>query len=1189
MPEVYANGAQASLALAIGPADTMLAVDSAAGFVDASGSPLTGPFHVVVADLRGGTVSSPEVMLVTAISGASLSVVRAREYYAGTKQALAHPVGCTVSLVLTAESMQALTGTAVQGAWFFATSAVMADPGSGNMRFNAATAAATTAIAISTHTADNIDYGGSLRSLVLGDSFYLQDRDNAANWVRYDLSGPPVDNGAWLQIPVALHAPTSFGGSLPANGANVFATFARSGTVALKDAVNVFTVGPQTIKTGAPATVGLIVQGAASQSADLQQWQDATGAVLMRVNPSGFLAGAAAAAGAGAAGGGLSLFAGNGSGTGSGGAGGTLTLAGGSAQGDNTVDRSGGAAGLQAGSSRGGAAGAAANVTGGNGGVGTAATGAAGGTVQEVGGIGGGNVTGGPGGAALLTGGQGGSGTTTRGDGGSVYVSGGSVGSGAGTGGTSGGVVLHAGAPGTGAAGSVQLTTSAATAGAGTKRIEVNDTGLGFFGVSPVAQPSGDIGAALVSLGLMTSPTGGGGTTILSGAGAPTAGTGAIGNYYEDTAAAVFYGPKGGLSEYLTVAGSPNANHLNFEYGVRVQFARAGQITRLRYTRGSGFQVTIPLNVYDSGGTLVATVNDSQNTPGTYEAVLSTPVNVAAGATCTVSYYAGGSASYITGLQAVTNTQDMTFLGFYNSAGGFPNTSTTTESYPITPGFVPTDPWPVAVRQVPVQRSLANDPQGLMLQGDFASPGNSMLYGTNASGAKGWYAQPAGGSAGPAAASLGSDTLTPVAPATFPTWFNQGSAAVSDSGTWGFALKDATDNAGSIRGVLKSAPADGGVGWVITAKLRAPTQPANYWTAALVLTDGTKFLVFGTANNLGTTVQQWTSATAFSTAVFNGDGALPLREIWLQVVYNGSTLACNASPDGLVWQTRYSQAYNAFLATKPTSVGVGGQVNTPGLDWCLELHSYREEPNTTTHTVTPATTGSSLTQLSITSDTSGLKLVNDAAPGNYYAYGANVSGVRGWYLGVWPNVANVFTLGPQTFQTGAAGNVGVLVKGAASQTGDLQQWQDSTNAVLSRIDNAGAFRGGTGTTGTTGGAGASVTLAGGTGGAGSTTNGAGGAITISGGAVGGGAGTGGSSGSVAIKAGNPGTGSGGSVQIQNSSGLARIQVNDIGIGFFGGTTTAKPTVTGSRGGNAALASLLTALATLGLLTDSTTA
>lgn len=42
------------------------------------------------------------------------------------------------------------------------------------------------------------------------------------------------------------------------------------------------------------------------------------------------------------------------------------------------------------------------------------------------------------------------------------------------------------------------------------------------------------------------------------------------------------------------------------------------------------------------------------------------------------------------------------------------------------------------------------------------------------------------------------------------------------------------------------------------------------------------------------------------------------------------------------------------------------------------------------------------------------------------------------------------------------------------------------------------------------------------------------------------------------------------------------------IGFFNHVPSAKPTVTGSRGGNAALASLLTALDGLGLITDSTT-
>ncbi|MHC3450739.1 hypothetical protein [Streptomyces prasinus] len=43
------------------------------------------------------------------------------------------------------------------------------------------------------------------------------------------------------------------------------------------------------------------------------------------------------------------------------------------------------------------------------------------------------------------------------------------------------------------------------------------------------------------------------------------------------------------------------------------------------------------------------------------------------------------------------------------------------------------------------------------------------------------------------------------------------------------------------------------------------------------------------------------------------------------------------------------------------------------------------------------------------------------------------------------------------------------------------------------------------------------------------------------------------------------------------------------LGFYGATAAAKPTVTGSTGGNAALTSLISALATLGLITNNTTA
>ena len=51
-------------------------------------------------------------------------------------------------------------------------------------------------------------------------------------------------------------------------------------------------------------------------------------------------------------------------------------------------------------------------------------------------------------------------------------------------------------------------------------------------------------------------------------------------------------------------------------------------------------------------------------------------------------------------------------------------------------------------------------------------------------------------------------------------------------------------------------------------------------------------------------------------------------------------------------------------------------------------------------------------------------------------------------------------------------------------------------------------------------------------------------------------------------------------------GTDDIKINGDAIGFFGVDAVARPDVTGSAGANAALASLLTALESLGLITDS---
>jgi hypothetical protein len=65
-----------------------------------------------------------------------------------------------------------------------------------------------------------------------------------------------------------------------------------------------------------------------------------------------------------------------------------------------------------------------------------------------------------------------------------------------------------------------------------------------------------------------------------------------------------------------------------------------------------------------------------------------------------------------------------------------------------------------------------------------------------------------------------------------------------------------------------------------------------------------------------------------------------------------------------------------------------------------------------------------------------------------------------------------------------------------------------------------------------------------------------------------------------------GKGTGG-VRLRDGASADKIHINTTGIGFNASSPIAKPTISGSRGGNAALASLLTQLASYGLITDGT--
>lgn len=53
-------------------------------------------------------------------------------------------------------------------------------------------------------------------------------------------------------------------------------------------------------------------------------------------------------------------------------------------------------------------------------------------------------------------------------------------------------------------------------------------------------------------------------------------------------------------------------------------------------------------------------------------------------------------------------------------------------------------------------------------------------------------------------------------------------------------------------------------------------------------------------------------------------------------------------------------------------------------------------------------------------------------------------------------VANTFTVGPQTLNTGAVGSIGLIVKGASGQTANLTEWRNDTNVVVAKINQVGS-------------------------------------------------------------------------------------------------------------------------------------
>lgn len=166
------------------------------------------------------------------------------------------------------------------------------------------------------------------------------------------------------------------------------------------------------------------------------------------------------------------------------------------------------------------------------------------------------------------------------------------------------------------------------------------------------------------------------------------------------------------------------------------------------------------------------------------------------------------------------------------------------------------------------QMSITGDSVGFKLVGDSASPGNTMLYGTNGSGVKGWYAQPSGGGGG----SIASDTL----------WDALGDLAYGSGADTGAKLAGNTTTTKKFlrqtgNGTISAAPAwdtvtntDVGLGSVTNdAQTKAAIVPNTAPSAGQILA----------GNAGGTAYAPVTLSGSGATVTFSSAGVLTLSAI----------------------------------------------------------------------------------------------------------------------------------------------------------------------------------------------------------------------------------------------------------------------------------------------------------------------
>ena len=235
-----------------------LIVDSASATTSATNAATSATAAATSATASATSATASATSATSASSSASTATTQA-------SNASTSATNAASSATSAASSATDATGAVGAVAWkyTFDNSTSMADPGTGEVRFDNATLASVTNIAIDATSADtgNPDVSDLIASIDDGTNsshegyLFIRKHGTPATFMAYNVTGSITDNTGWLQIPVS-HAAS--GGTI-SNADTLYISFARSGNVGATGSTGATgATGPQgpTGNTGAQGPQG---------------------------------------------------------------------------------------------------------------------------------------------------------------------------------------------------------------------------------------------------------------------------------------------------------------------------------------------------------------------------------------------------------------------------------------------------------------------------------------------------------------------------------------------------------------------------------------------------------------------------------------------------------------------------------------------------------------------------------------------------------------------------------------------------------------------------------------------------------------------------------------------------------------------------------------------------------------------